>query len=194
MITFPEAFAGLYAAWRMFLRDARALALFDATPAGALKSFWCAAIVLPGYALIVFFVHPLGITDIDWFRFVLVEAVAYAIKWCAWPLLMFYIAQALDRSDRYLLYLSAYNWSAGPQIAVWLFVLIVVFSGILTRDVAVIINIAAMIVLLLYHLFIIRTALKLTFFVSLGLVIGEAMVAQIVEVIRDSMMSGAAAG
>jgi hypothetical protein len=190
MITLPEAFTGLYAAWRLFLRDARALALFDATPAGALKSFWCAAIVLPGYAVIVFVVHPLGIVDIDWFRFVLVEAVAYAVKWCAWPLLMFYVAQALDRSDRYLLYLNAYNWSAGPQIAVWLLVLIVVFSGVFSRDVAVIINIAAMIVLLLYHLFIIRMALKLTFFVALGLVIGEAMVAQIIEVIRDSMMGG----
>jgi len=56
------------------------------------------------------------------------------------------------------------------------------------RGVAVIINIAAIVVLLLYHLFIVRTTLKLPFFVSLALVIGELMVSQFVNQARESMM------
>ena len=188
MITIPEAFTGLFAAWRLFLRDPRAVALFDATPAGAIKSFWCALIVLPGYALIVVLVHTLSIGDADWFRFVLVEATAYTVTWCVWPLLMFYVAQALDRSDRYLLYLTAFNWSAGPQIVIWLIVLLLVFSGILTREMIAIVNIAALIVVLLYHLFIVRTTLKLSFFVSLGLVAGETMVSQFIDLVRVSLL------
>jgi len=188
MITLPEAFTGLYAAWRLFLRDERALPLLDATPAGTLKSFWCAAIVLPGYALIVVLVHTMAVVEVDWFRFVIVEAIAYVVSWCAWPLLMFYITQALDRSDRYFLYITAFNWSVGPQVAIWLFVLALVFSGVLSSEMTAIVNIAALIVVLLYHLFIIRKALKLTFFISLGLVSGEAMLAQFIELIRVSML------
>lgn len=188
MITLPEAFTGLYAAWRLFLRDARGLTLLDGTPVGALRSFWCALVVLPVYALIIALVHTLGMDEIDWVRFFLVEAIAYVVSWCAWPLLMYYVAQALDRSDRYFLYVAAFNWSAGPQVMIWLFVLIVVFSGVVTRDVAAIVNIAALIVILLYHLFIVRNALKLGLFVSIGLVAGEAMVTQFIEVVRLSMM------
>ena len=183
-----EAFTGLYAAWRLFLRDGRAITLFDPTAAGTLRSFWCALIILPGYALIVVLVHPLGMAEIDWFRFILVEAVTYAVSWCAWPLLMFYVTQALDRSDRFFLYITAFNWSAGPQIVVWLIVLVVVFSGVVSREVATIVNIAALIVILLYHLFIVRTTLKLSLFVSIGLVAGEAMVTQFIELIRVSML------
>jgi hypothetical protein len=188
MITMAEAFTGLYAAWRLFLRDARAMTLFDPTAVGTLRSFWCALIVLPAYALIVFLVHPLGVVEVDWFRFILVELVTYAVSWCAWPLLMFYVTQALDRSEQFYLYVTAFNWSAGPQIVIWLIVLLVVFGGVVSREVAAIINIAALIVILLYHLFIVRTALKLSLFVSIGLVVGEAMITQFIELIRVSML------
>lgn len=188
MITIPEAFTGLYAAWRLFLRDARAITLFDATPAGAIKSFWCALIVLPGYALIILLIHTRTAGDVDGFRFVLVEGIAYVVSWCAWPLLMFHVTRALDRSDRFLLYLTAFNWSAGPQMVIWLIVLFFVFSGILSREMVAIVNLAALIVILLYHLFIVRNTLKLSFFLSLGLVAGEVMVSQFVEVVRVSLL------
>jgi hypothetical protein len=188
MITINEAFTGLYAAWRLFLRDARAVALFDASPLGAIKSFFCALIVLPGYVVVIALVHAQGTAEVDTFKFVIVEAIGYVISWCAWPLLMFYATQALNCPDRYLLYLTAFNWSYGPQMLMWLLVLFLVFSGVVPRGVAVIINIAAIVVLLLYHLFIVRTTLKLPFFVSLALVIGELMVSQFVNQARESMM------
>jgi len=188
MITIPEAFTGLYAAWRLFLRDARAVTLFDATPAGAVKSFFCALVVLPGYALVVAYVHSSTVEDIDWFRFILVEAIAYVATWCAWPLLMFYVTTALDKSSGYLLYLTAFNWSAGPQMLVWLIVLFLAFSGIVSRELVAVFNIAALVIILLYHLFILRTTLKLTFFVALGLVIGEMMLSQFINQARESML------
>jgi len=83
---------------------------------------------------------------------------------------------------------TAFNWSAGPQVVIWLIVLIVVFSGVVSHEVATIINIAALVVILLYHLFILRTTLKLSLFVSIGLVAGEAMLTQFIELIRVSMM------
>jgi hypothetical protein len=188
MITTAEAFTGLYAAWRLFLRDARAITLFDATPLGAIKSFSCALIVLPGYALVVAYIHSVGLGDTHWFRFFAVETIAYVVTWCAWPLLMFYVTTALDKSNNYLLYVTAFNWSAGPQMLVWLTVLFFAFTGIVSREVLSVFNIAALIIVLVYHLFIMRTTLKLTFFVALGLVIGEMMLSQFINQARETML------
>ena len=188
MITIPEAFTGLYAAWRLFLRDGRAVALLYGTPTGALKSFFCAAIVLPAYVLVVVVGHTPAVAEIDWFRFMAVELVAYVVSWCAWPLLMFYVAQALDRSGSYCLYVSAYNWASGPQMLVLLVVLFLSVSGIMSDDLVTIANLVALAIVLLYHLFIVRVTLKLTFFVSLGLVVAEAMISQFLIQARDSML------
>lgn len=187
-ITIPEAFTGLFAAWRLFLRDERAVSLFDRTPEGALKSFYCALIVLPGYVLVVAFAHTVPLTEIDWFRFVVVEAIAYVVSWCAWPLLMFYAVRALDRSASYCLYVAAYNWGSGPQILVLLLVLFVAISGFVSREVVTIVNLVAIVIILLYHLFIVRVTLKLSFFVALGLVLSEAMVSQLVIHARNIML------
>ena len=188
MITLPEAFTGLYAAWRLFLRDGRAVTLLDGTPAGALKSFYCAAIVLPAYILVVIVGNTPAVAEIDWFRFFAVETLAYVVSWCVWPLLMYYVAQALDRSASYFLYVSAYNWASGPQMLVLLVVLFLSVTGIVSDDLVTIANLAALVIVLLYHLFIVRVTLKLTFFVSLGLVVAEAMVSQFVIQARDSML------
>ena len=188
MITIPEAFTGLFAAWRLFLRDERAAALFDGTPEGAVKSFYCALIVLPGYLLVVAYAHTPSAEEVDWLRFVLVEAIAYAMSWTVWPLVMFYVAGMLDRSGSYCLYVTAYNWGSGPQILILLAVLFLAVSGVVSRELLAVVNLAALVVILLYHLFIVRVTLKLTFFVSLGLVVSEAMVSQIVIHIRDAML------
>jgi hypothetical protein len=188
MITPPEAFAGLFAAWRLFLRDERAAALFDGTPEGAVKSFYCALIVLPGYLLVVAYAHAPAGEDVDWLRFALVEAIAYAVSWTAWPLIMYYAARMLDRAGSYYRYVAAYNWGSGPQMLVLLAVLFLAVSGLVSREVLAVANLAALVIILLYHLFIIRVTLKLTFFVSLGLVVSEAMVSQFVIHAREAML------
>ena len=188
MITTPEAFTGLFAAWRLFLRDERAAALFDGTPEGAVKSFYCALIVLPGYLLVIAYAHTPTAEEVDWLRFALVEAIAYAVSWTAWPLIMFYASRMLDRSASYCLYVAAYNWGAGPQILILLVVLFLAVSGVVSREVLAVASLAALVIILIYHLFIVRVTLKLTFFVSLGLVMSEAMVSQIVIHVRDAML------
>ncbi len=188
MITIPEAFTGLFAAWRLFLRDERAAALFDGTPEGAVKSFYCALIVLPGYLLVVAYAHTPAVEEVDWLRFALVEAIAYAVSWTAWPLIMFYAARMLDRSGVYCLYITAFNWGSGPQMLILLAMLFLAVSGLASREVLAIVNLAALVIILLYHLFIVRVTLKLTFFVSLGLVVSEAMVSQLIVHARDAML------
>src|SRR3546814_20079149 len=87
-------------------------------------SFWCAVIVLPAYIPLVIFGRGLPNGDAGFFRIVSVETIAYVIGWVAWPLLMSYLAPALDKNRQYIRYIVAYNWSAGPQDLVRLRVLL----------------------------------------------------------------------
>ena len=50
-IAFQETTRSLYATWRMFLRDPRAASLFENSHAGALRSYWAAAVILPVFIL-----------------------------------------------------------------------------------------------------------------------------------------------
>jgi hypothetical protein len=54
-----------------------------------------------------------------------------------------------------------------------------------------IVNLVAIVIILLYHLFIVRVTLKLSFFVALGLVLSEAMVSQLVIHARNMMLHSA---
>jgi hypothetical protein len=71
---------------------------------------------------------------------------------------------------------------------VLLLVLFVAISGFVSREVVTIVNLVAIVIILLYHLFIVRVTLKLSFFVALGLVLSEAMVSQLVIHARNIML------
>ena len=49
MIKKQEIYEGLYAAWRLLLRDRAAIALFDDSASGFWKSFVSAAMIFPIY-------------------------------------------------------------------------------------------------------------------------------------------------
>ena len=123
MITRQEAFEGLYGAWRLFVRDQSAAALFDDSPNGFWKSFFCAAIVLPAYVPLVL----LGPGAVESTRGVLgtlvIESAAYVIGWVAWPLIMAYVTPIIDRDREYMLYIVAFNWSNAVQISLFLLIL-----------------------------------------------------------------------
>ena len=188
MITMSEMWTGLFAAWRMLLRDGRAVALFDDSVPGVVKSFFCAAVVLPGY-IVILSVGPSPIpAEVSGFRVVSVEAIAYVVSWVAWPLLMAPVARGLDRDANYCRYIVAYNWSAGPQILILLVVVLLSASGLLPRDVLVLVNLAALAVVLFYHLFILRTALEVSPYVAIALVVGEFMLSQFIIVARNGML------
>ncbi len=82
----------------------------------------------------------------------------------------------------------AYNWSAGPQILILLAVMLLSVSGILPRDVLVLVNLVALAIVLFYHLFILRIALEVSPYVAVALVVGEFMLRQFIIVTRNGML------
>jgi hypothetical protein len=115
-----EASRSLQGAWGLLRRDPAAPTAFNATLDGFWRSFVVAVLLLP---LILAY---LALTDsaesadqaapaTRW----IVSILVYVIEWAAWPLVAFYLARAMNCSDRLLGYLVAYNWSqllTGPFI------------------------------------------------------------------------------
>lgn len=189
MITRQETFVGLYAAWRLFIRDPRGADLLDDSVFGVVKSFFCAVVVLPGYIVLRASAPVDPPVDIGFGRIFLVDAIAYAISWTAWPLLMAYIAPALDRDDRYCRYVAAINWAGGPNMVLLLLLFFAGVSGLVPKDAHNLLSVAVFVVFFVYHLFIVRVVLDLTFFVAFGLVAAEVVLQIMIIYMREAMLT-----
>lgn len=187
MIARHEVLLSLYGAWRLFLRDPRGIEWLDDSIEGFWKSFFCAVVILPGYVLWLLWREG-GPEGPGFIRLFTVEGIAYVIKWVAWPLLMAYIAPAIDRDQNYLRYIVAYNWSSGVQMALLLLVLAIEVSGIAAGGVLGIVMLIATIVMFVYHWYVVRIGLEVSGFGAGVLVAGDFILAQIIHGIGQTML------
>lgn len=189
MIKTEEVVTGLYAAWRLFLRDRRAVALFDDSYSGVVKSFFCAVVVLPVYVLLLLFEpSPTG-ADAGMFRLIAVNLIAYVLLWVAWPLVMAYIAPAIDRSKEFCRYVTAGNWAVGPQMLVQLAVLLLAISGFASKPVLELASLVALFIVLFYHLFVLRVVLRVGLFLGIGLVFGNVILNRLIISLRSFLLT-----
>lgn len=179
-----EVLTGLFAAWRMLLRDARAIGLFDATPAGFWKSFFCAAVVLPAYLLVVILDQASAPVAASLGRLVLVEAITYVIVWTVWPVLMAQIVPLLDRRERYIRYVVAYNWASGPQTLIMLAAVLLAFADLFPA----VLGVAVLALILVYQTFIARVALDIGLFQATALALSEFFLGRIVYAARTLLL------
>ena len=161
MVTGAEVMRAVYGAWRLALLDRRGLDCFDATVEAYWKSFNAAAIVAPAYALLL----VIRLSEVEaragLLAVIAVETLAYIIGWVAFPLIMIYVCDRIDRFDRYLRYIAAHNWSSVIQVALYLSVM-VVSKGFLGGAHSVLLGLAATAAILFYKWFIARTALDIS--------------------------------
>jgi len=138
--------------------DAGGLTWFEASIDGFWRSFRAALICYPMFLLLLSFritAAQLAASSIP--RIIAVETIGYAISWVAFPLLILPLIRLLDRDNRFLLFMVAYNWSQVPQTV--LFVIIAIIAALLPTGIAQIVELAAAVAVLLYEWFIARVAL-----------------------------------
>jgi len=110
----------LYGAYRLARADKSGLNYFDASIDGFWRSFFAAVVIAPLFALFLIVRYSFGEFDASPFRYLMVESISYVIAWVAFPLLMFYIAQAIGREEQYIRYIVAYNWASVWQNFVYI--------------------------------------------------------------------------
>lgn len=161
MVTLGEATRAVYGSWRLARLDAGGMGYFETSIGGYWRSFTAAALVAPGYAILVLLrLNESGITVAP-ARFATIQAIAYVIGWVAFPLVMVYGARKLGRDPLYLSYITAYNWSAFLQVG-FLLMVIGLSQGFLATAAANLASLIATLLVLVYQGFIARTALRIS--------------------------------
>ena len=187
MISSREAAAGLYGAWRLAHLDAAGHRWFDVTIGGAIRSFWAAAIAAPPF-LLVALLRSEGEVDFD--RALLVEPIAYAIGWVAFPLIAERLVRLVDREARFLALVSAYNWANALSIAAQTAVALVVLSGVLPGPLRNLLWLAMLLAVVGYHGFVVKTALEVGWGAAIGFVLADLAVTVLVSSVAHALERG----
>ncbi|HUK59134.1 MAG TPA: hypothetical protein VLV50_07860 [Stellaceae bacterium] len=181
MLSLREMSWGLYGAWRLLLRDRGAMAWFDRSLAGAIHSFWAAAICYPGFVVLLLVRLPASdVHSAAVFRILLVETIGYVIGWCAYPLAALPFCRWLAPEERALGFIIAYNWSQVLQTAALLPIAAAGGLDLAPAYVVAYADFVAYMAILVYEWIIARIALEAgalpaTALVLLDVVIGAAL-------------------
>lgn len=188
MPTTVEVATGIYGAWRLIWLDRGALSYFDATVAGFWKSFFAAALVAPLYMLVVALDLTARGTDAGALRILIVHLCAYSISWTAFPLIMHYLTEAMDRRDRFILCIVALNWAEVIQAAVQLPLILLIAVEALPTAFMELLRVAVYMLILAYQWFVTRTTLDIGGFGAAGLVLLDVVIGLMVLGIASGML------
>ena len=186
-----EIASALYGTWRLAHLDASGLKYFDASLDGFWKSFFAAVLVAPAYVLII-------VTDIAGaadaasagvVRVFLVEALVYVILWTAFPLIMYHLAEQIDRSDQYKGFVVAQNWASVIQMLILLPVVLLSAGAFLPEALLAALSFAVSLLVLGYMWFITRCALNVSGAAAIGIVLLAVTIEYLVNGLGRSMIS-----
>jgi hypothetical protein len=191
-ISLREMGHGLYGAWRLAWRDRGAMAWFDRSREGAIRSFWAGALCYPGFiGLLLFRLDGAALHAPDIYRIILVETIGYVMGWAAYPLAALTFCRWIAPEERALGFIIAYNWSQVLQTALLLPIGGVGVLHIAPDYIIAYVSTIAYIALLVYEWFIARIALdagalSATALVLLDVFLG-AMISQVTAVLSGQV-------
>jgi hypothetical protein len=180
-----EVVRSLYGAWRLAWLDPSGMGQFNLSVEGFWRSFFAAVLVAPGYALLVAqdllareeAVHPIWA--------VLVETLAYAVGWAAFPVAAIFLTRLLGLSRNYVALIVAANWASVIQIGAFLAVIALGFVLPPLAGLAVMLATGA---ILFYQWFVIRTTLDTTAGIAIAFVLVDLLLTSAVSFTADSLL------
>ena len=188
MLSAREAATSLYGAYRLARFDARGMTYFETSLAGFWRSFFAAVIVAPMFAVVLVMRYAAGEAAVDGVRFASVEAIAYVIAWVAFPLVMVSLARLLDREERYLGYIVAYNWASVLQNGLYLPLVMLGAAGVIPAETAGPLILIALSLIFVYGWFIAKVALDVGAWTAVALVALDLMLSVFIDIVASSML------
>jgi hypothetical protein len=158
-----EAALALTGTLRLALGDRGALACFNATEEGFWRSFRAAVLCYPMFVLLLVFPVEIGTADEghSWSYFI-VETIRFVIAWTAFPLIALPLASWLGRGDRFLLFMTVYNWCQVPQTVAFTAVTMLGALGALPPEGVLLGDLVVGIGSLVYEWYVSRVALAIS--------------------------------
>jgi len=160
-----EAWLALAGTLRLARGDPGGIACFDASIGGFWRSFRAALLCYPLYLILLSFPLQLGddpVAEIDLRRFYTAETIHFVISWVAFPLVVLPIVDFLGRGDRFLIFITAYNWCQVPQTIVFATVALLGGAGLLSADAMLIVDLILGLGALVYEWYVARVALAVS--------------------------------
>jgi len=158
-----EAQLALTGTLRLARGDRGALACFNATEEGFWRSFRAAVLCYPMFLILLAFPIELGDGAVDRsLSYFVVETVRFVIAWTAFPLIALPLADWLGRGNRYLLFMTTYNWCQVPQTVAFTAVTLLGAIGALPAEGVVLGDLVVGIGALVYEWYISRVALAVS--------------------------------
>lgn len=186
MLSAGELAASIRGIGRLLRLRPDAFESFDTTPRGFWTSFWAAVFVLPLWGLLVAdqmaAAHPHAPL-----RYAVLQFIAYVISWLAYPLLMVRISDFLGRWPRYYSYMVPYNWFQVAQTIAWLPLIVLVDSGIASRQAAALLWLSTHAALFCYGWFIARRGLQVDAGAAVALVLIDFLLGLFIDGVADAL-------
>ena len=190
MIVARDIAFGLFAAWRLAHFDRAGMQYVDNSVEGFWKSFFAGAIAFPGYAALralMLVSNPETMPTASWPRTIAAYLIGYVVALFAFPVIMTVIVEILDRRERFVPLVVAFNWSTVVQIAVLLPAGILVTSGS-GGGLSFLVYFAVMSGIVVYLWFIVRTALDVPGVTAGALVALNFVVNLLINGVTDLMV------
>jgi hypothetical protein len=186
-----EALGALKGAWRLAHADPGGLAYFDRSVEGYWRSFRAAAIVAPGYLLLLAVHYGAVPPTAGPLRLAVVEVICYVIVWVAYPLAMEPVCRALGREREYVGYIVVYNWAVLLQVSALLLAILLALG--LPEGLGDALVTGVRLALLLYVWMIARLALGVGAFAAAAIVVLDTVLSYVIRAVADHMVYFAAA-
>lgn len=183
-----EIQVSLYASWRLARGDERGLGLFNTTVEGFWRSFLAMALVAPLFAILMVLRHHVETGSAGPIRFFAVQTIGYVVAWFVFPLIMFYVVQAIDRERRFFTYIVAYNWSSVLQNLIYLPLAIVAELGLLPAELSSFLSFVVLTLVFVYIWFVTRAALAVTGLLAAGIVAGDFLLSIVVNTVTEGLL------
>ena len=192
MLTRREITDALTGSVMLLRRDLDGYRLFDSSIDGFWRSFAVIILITP-----VFLVYGVIERDISqivsgqrleesvgvWFF--AVKTIALAVDWISFPIAMVFLTRILGLWDRYLPYITVYNWTS-LFIIVALSPPFVLYSlGLLSANNAVLINLLLTFAVLYFRWFLARTALSAEPAAAAGIVAVDLILSMFIHMMSE---------
>lgn len=185
MLSRSELAVALHGLRRLVRFHPDAFDFFDGTLGGFWKSFWAAALTLPVWVLLEG-QQMLATPPEEPLRYAALQAIAFAVSWLAYPLLMVRISGFLDRWPRYFTYMVAYNWFQVVQALAWV-PLLVLLAFDAPRELVVLVWLATHGIIFAYGWFMARYGLAVESGTAAALVIIDFLLGLLIDGVTNSL-------
>lgn len=188
MPSLREAIHAIYGCWQLLWMNPKGLQRLDASPEGAMRSFTVALYLVPTYYVLVLMRFDAELDVFSLSNLIAVHAPAYVLAWTAYPLLMYWVTKRMDCAPRFPLFVTAHNWASLLLTPIYVPVMVLVESSLLSVDVAESFGFVITLFILTCWWIITHLTLELPPLVTTGLVIINLIVSEFISAVADALL------